>query len=298
MRDAFDPRALKWWCLAPDDEILEVTGEIKETPAGRFSYLDLGANVLAVAHVDTAYSFTQKTRYRYTPHKVKSLALDDRLGAYIICEVLPDLGVKMDVLLTEGEERGDSTSQFFVPEKEYNWIVSFDRGGTDVVMYQFEDEQSEDLVRDHGFGALGWGSFSDITEMEHLGCKAFNVGVGYQKQHTSECFARIDDIIGQLEKFCMFWRELKDTHLPHIPGSGNWWGYDWGDLGYDFIDRVQVEREDDNSTPPFLGGYRSRYEEPIVMKAYQKRNTKHRRSLRSYPYKRTGEASLYRRYTR
>ena len=46
---------------------------------------------------------------------VHSGALDDRLGAYIILDLLPKLGINVDVLLTVGEEQGRSTANFFAP---------------------------------------------------------------------------------------------------------------------------------------------------------------------------------------
>lgn len=121
----------------------------------------------------------------------------------------------MDILLTEGEECGMSTAEYFDPQKEYKWIVSFDRAGTDVVMYEYEDDYCEDILEEFGFGKCAWGSFSDICWLEHLECKAFNIGVGYKSQHTKLCHADLDDTASQIEKFVTMWEKMKDTHLPH-----------------------------------------------------------------------------------
>ncbi|MES2089125.1 MAG: hypothetical protein V4532_03950, partial [Pseudomonadota bacterium] len=43
-----------------------------------------------------------------------------------------------------------SASEFWPDHKEYNWMIQFDRGGTDVVMYQYETEKLCGLVEDAG----------------------------------------------------------------------------------------------------------------------------------------------------
>ncbi len=51
------------------------------------------------------------------------------------------MGINVDVLLTTGEEMGQSSAAYFDPgEKKYNWMFQFDRGGTDVVTYDYGDK--------------------------------------------------------------------------------------------------------------------------------------------------------------
>jgi hypothetical protein len=80
-------------------------GEVSFTASGAYIYKDNGSDILAIAHLDTV----QSMKHFYTidlggERVVFNAQLDDRLGAYIILDLLPTLGVKCDILLTEGEE--------------------------------------------------------------------------------------------------------------------------------------------------------------------------------------------------
>jgi hypothetical protein len=215
--------ALKWWCESSTSSIFHKIGNVTNTKAGRYSFIDRGSDVLAVAHLDTVFS---KNKFSYKNGVAFSPALDDRLGAYVITSILPAMGINVDVLLTEGEESANSTAGFFEPSKMYNWIVSFDRMGTDVVMYEFKDEFMDELLHQFNFKP-GLGSFSDISWLNDLGCKAFNIGVGYHQAHTKSCFARLVDTKKQLEKFEVMWRKMRNIHLEHdgwnIPANQSWW---------------------------------------------------------------------------
>jgi len=105
----------------------------------KFYFMDNEADILAVAHLDTVqqtvkFSMDKKNGLIHSPQ------LDDRLGAYIILEhLLRDMNY--DVLLTIDEEKGRSTARSFNNGKKYNWMFSFDRRGTDAVMYQYESPE-------------------------------------------------------------------------------------------------------------------------------------------------------------
>jgi len=144
-------------------------GDRISTPYGSLYYRDNGASVLGVAHLDSVLRAPPEKEgpFVYAPQ------LDDRLGVWILLDVLPRLGVKVDVLLTDCEEIGQTTARFFRPNRDYNWIFEFDRRGSDVVMYQYESDAYSDLLRDYGF-RLGRGSYSDIAALEHLGVTRFH----------------------------------------------------------------------------------------------------------------------------
>lgn len=182
-----------------------------------YHFEDRGAKILAVAHtdfVDIEYSFGKYRRKDDLDRKDPIIVcprLDDRLGVYIIQHVLNKVGVDVDILLTNYEERGHSTASLFIPQKEYNWIVGFDRGGVDAVTYSYDE--MEEFVSKHY--KLGFGSFSDISNMTHLGIGAFNTGIGYHHQHTSQCYAPLSDIIQGLTQFVNFYNEYKDQVFKH-----------------------------------------------------------------------------------
>src|ERR1035437_1746438 len=181
VEDQFDPVALKSCCEEPSSYFAKYADRQDLPGKDRFLYFrDNGSDILAVAHLDYVHHNADCNVMDTSAGKlVLSGALDDRLGAYIVCELLPRLGVNVDILLTTDEETCGSTADDFETEKQYNWIIEFDRGGTDVVMYQFETGDYAALVKQSG-SYVGNGSYSDIAVLDFLGVAAFNWGVGYQ----------------------------------------------------------------------------------------------------------------------
>jgi hypothetical protein len=228
---AFDREALARVCAMDEEEFgdyydMKRVDVQQMAPADFYFHKDNGSNILAVAHLDTVMPADGRGANFVDTEAgpvVFSGALDDRLGAYIILELLPQLGVTYDWLLTVGEESGQSTADFFLPEKSYNWMIEFDRGGTDVVMYQYEDEDSRRRVRAAG-AVVGDGIFSDISYMEHLGIKGFNWGVGYRDYHGPRSHAYLDDTMLMVAKFCNFHLDNEDECLYHDQAQSTWWG--------------------------------------------------------------------------
>lgn len=185
--------------------------EVIETPDGPLIYQDNGSNVLAVSHLDAV--MFDKPRIRKTKRRglvVECPQLDDRLGAWVILDLLPQLGVKCDILLTDGEECGRTTAAHFKPRKDYNWGFEFDRRGTDCVLYQYESSEDwrTDLERS-GF-YIGQGSFSDISKLDHLGVCFCNIGTGYHMEHSRQCYAELRDTLEQARTLAAFYRKHKD----------------------------------------------------------------------------------------
>jgi hypothetical protein len=190
-------------------------GEAAATPEGKYVFRDHGARVLGVAHLDTVLPGTQFAR---DGDRVFCPSLDDRLGVYLLSELLPLLGVKFDLLLTDGEERGCSTARWFVPPRRYNWMFSFDRAGTDVVLYQYDTTANRRLLHRAGF-RVGVGSYSDIADLWFLGCAGFNFGCGYHRQHKPDCYADLSETSEMVEQFVRFWQLCRYTALPHRTGE-------------------------------------------------------------------------------
>jgi hypothetical protein len=119
--------------------------------------------------------------------KVYASGLDDRLGVYTVLDLLPSLGVKADILITNHEEICASTARYFGLWDRYNWIAEFDRGGGDAVTYDLTSPEFDDVLTSVGF-KLGIGSYSDICESsDELTC-AVNIGIGYQKAHQLDSY--------------------------------------------------------------------------------------------------------------
>jgi hypothetical protein len=185
-----------------------------------YHFRDNSSPVLAVAHLDTVVRPKGRVPHfrgtRSGPF-VRSGALDDRLGAYVILDLLPKMGITCDWLFTTGEEMGQSTASSFTPGKEYDHVIEFDRGGTDVVMYQYDDAASRKLVQASG-AAMGHGSFSDIAYLEHLRVKCLNWGVGYEgNYHSADGFAYLDNTFAMVAKYLRFHALYAGMAMPHEP---------------------------------------------------------------------------------
>ena len=238
VREAFDADQLKRICEM-DQWAFYQYAQRHDLEDGRhgtqrfFYHQDNGSNILAIAHLDSVQEDGTCAIVDTSAGLLAcSGALDDRLGAYVILELLPKLGIVCDVLLTTDEEICDSTAQAFDTDKRYNWLFQFDRGGTDVVMYDYETPDLINLVERSG-AQVGVGSFSDICCLEHLGCAGFNWGVGYRDYHGPRAHAWLEDTFRMVARFAKFHAANAATPLAHYPrwgktpddddGYAEWW---------------------------------------------------------------------------
>lgn len=193
-----------------------------------YLFSDRGEKILAVAHLDVVGNLKPEFTiakmkgheepsdkvYAWTPYG------DDRAGVYTVMYHLPKMGLKYDLLLTTGEEHGRSSAKRFKSDKQYNWIFEFDRRGTDVVMYSYEDgalgegKFFDKLLALFGM-QLGTGSFSDIEALQSLNCIGFNIGTGYMNEHTQDSYIDLDDLDKQINKFVKFYEAFKDIRLEY-----------------------------------------------------------------------------------
>lgn len=195
-------------------------GKRYDPPGGKpYFFKDNGSDILAVFHADIS-SLVKATHF--TPAKMAHdtwyfcPTMDDRAGGYAILYHLPRLGLTYDILITTGEEQGDSSAKWFVPPRRYNWAFSCDRRGTDVVMYQYHNYDSELRLKREGW-TVGTGSYSDIRELESLRCKAFNFGVGYHDEHTLNCYLSEKEFLTNMLKLKNFYIANCDQRLVHLP---------------------------------------------------------------------------------
>jgi hypothetical protein len=231
-------RPLDW--LAPNIESIrtvmsaphswfESWGELRERRKGEgHIWVDRGAKVLGVAHLDSVQEFDGL----WMNHDYLSAAtIDNRLGAWLMLYGLPELGMEFDVLLTDNEEYGMSTAQDYVADKEYNWMFSFDRSGDDVVCYQYDDKVFTALLESYDFN-VGFGSYSDICELGHLGIKGINVGCGMYNYHSTNAYCDIEELMENVVKFKKFFEDRADTPLPHHGRKHRWLGVYAGEYGH------------------------------------------------------------------
>jgi len=173
-------------------------------------FKDNGSDILAVAHLDTVQKKNTFGRLNFENEtRVYHPKLDDRLGAFIILHMLPEMNINVDILFTTDEEICNSTAKDFQPDKDYKWIVEFDRAGEDVVLYDFESKEIVDALTSVGF-EIGIGSYTDICDL-NLGVVGFNVGVGYENPHSYTAYFVVETLVSQLEKFKLFYNKYKDV---------------------------------------------------------------------------------------
>ena len=217
------------------ESMKELGGTIHGIVNERYAFMDNGSNVLAVAHLDTV---RQEKTFDWVQLAgdcwVFSPRLDDRLGVYTILDLLPKMGLKFDILLTENEETGASTASDFKTAKQYNWIVEFDRTGTDVVTYQYDWNRK---ILSKQFPVIQTGSFTDITSLGHLGVKGLNVGVGYHNCHETTAHFSLDEYLTNMERFIRFYNTNKEkrfehTEKPHRYSNYLLYDYDGGNQCY------------------------------------------------------------------
>ena len=187
-----------------------------------FVHIQRGSKVLVVAHMDNIRPATHFARTKEiigggasSFDRLYCETLDDRLGVYTALDLLPKLGLVVDVLLTTGEETGKTSARSFIPKEEYNWIVEFDRRGEDVVLYDFDGNKKWDEALEKSGYDLGFGSFSDICEMEDLGICAFNMGIGFCNEHSPDAYMVPSEYLRQMQRFVHFFRNNKDILYSH-----------------------------------------------------------------------------------
>lgn len=206
---------LRTVCIAQEEDFKNLGTTIDTEDDLFYTYIDRGSKILGIAHLDSVQTASFCSMVGNPGNqRIYSPALDDRLGVYILLYLLPAMGINVDVLLTTGEEVGKSTAKNFKPNKQYNWMFSFDRKADDVVTYQYSDTDLNHHLIKHGF-KTGQGSFSDISYAEHLGIKGFNIGAGYHDYHSQWAYCEYNQLIAQVIRFSRFFWELRATKMPH-----------------------------------------------------------------------------------
>lgn len=213
-----DLEIMKSYMLADWEDFAQKGQEFEGThdKSKRYIFIDNGADILGVAHLDSVNldnHFNPVTAGGQT--KIFTSRVDDRMGAYILLDVLPRHGVKCDVLLTDGEETGQSSASIFEPpdDKQYKWMFQFDRHGTDVVHYQYTDMRQ--YLEKAGFKSheISYGQLSDICKLESLKCLGANFGTGYHDEHTHWAYVDPDEALMNIKRFLAFYHQFKTKHL-------------------------------------------------------------------------------------
>lgn len=213
---------LRNWLKPTDQMFKDFEKYVIGKGAERRVFVDRGADVLFVAHLDTVQKPKYKRCRRTKKKKMKRIyaqGLDDRLGCLIAWELSKELGA--DLLLTDNEEKCQSTAKFH-DCKEYNWVAEFDRGGGDVVTYELNSPEFVGALEKHF--EIGFGSYSDICDLKSEAC-CVNVGIGYELAHSRDSYVVVKTMEKQIERFRAFYEENKG--VKYVREGGSWYGYYW-----------------------------------------------------------------------
>jgi len=235
-------KTLEKYCAASIPKIFKQSGgKIRGKPGAQHVFLDNGAHILTVVHADTVQKFQGLTATAINGiENIFCSTLDDRLGIYTALEILPQLGILTDILITENEEKAASTAKDFIPEKNYNWILGLDRSGKDVVTYDY-DWPINTLK---SFFKVNYGTFSDICCLDHLECLGFNLGIGYHDEHSSRAYMIVPEYLENLRRLTDFYTKNSEIRYQHIPSpyTGTWdWNWDREYWCKECIDKVWEE---------------------------------------------------------
>lgn len=220
------PDLLRECCLATTDEIfnemLPKHGFTTVHESNQRYALRVGATKdapMLLCHADTVRNGGAGPHpFSIEGTRVNSIALDDRLGLAIllwsIYNLVPNLG-SCSMLVCDEEEVGRSTAKIFKSDLvEPNWLMEFDRRGTDVVCYKYTSELFTSLIKHAGFSYVGNGSVSDISYLD-LGVVGMNVGVGYHSEHSDNCYANLTDTYAQMKRAIKFYEIFHKMRLEH-----------------------------------------------------------------------------------
>lgn len=162
-----------------------------------FMYIDNGAPVCLVAHVDTLkrHGIEPMTCRNVMINRLGLLGADDRAGVYAALK-LAHTGC--NILLTDYEEQGGIGAQAAAQELQFPGVrlfIELDRQGcNDYVYYsQTLPQAIKRYVESYGF-VESYGSYSDISELEDFRIPAVNLSIGYYKQHTSKERLHLDEM--------------------------------------------------------------------------------------------------------
>lgn len=183
----------------------------------RHVYVDNGAPILLVAHIDTV----QTPRLDRVN---RGAGFDDRLGVYLghkLVQERPDL---FDLLLTDYEETCATTATYFTPTHDYNLVVELDREGEDYVDYGLASDDLHTVLKANGF-RQGVGSFSDICAMDHVKCNKINLGLGTKHSHSKDSGFDMGVFERQVKRLMDFVTLYRDRQWPEATGRRGWYWF-------------------------------------------------------------------------
>ena len=214
---------LKQYCSMDIEEFKDMGDTRRPTPGvpdSFYTHIDRGAPVLGVAHLDSPNNYTH-FHYSGPPGKpithVWSPTLDNRMGAYILLQVLTMMDINCDVLLTTDHFEKYSTARDFVHPKEYRWTFSFDLASHGVSMYNYETVGLAEEMRACRLHTIRDDSYADIVELWPLGIAGFNFWDGVFWRGTQGAMALLRLTRAMVLRFAKFYSRNRTSLYTYEP---------------------------------------------------------------------------------
>lgn len=177
-----------------------------------------------MAHTDTVgntpvrgFTYVQDNPNAICNKDLRNIGGDDRLGCWIIQQLLETEDDRFAYILFDQEEVGCVGSYDFTKSKSMEYIekiascfIGLDRkGSNELALYGYESDEFNDLLEKIEGYETDFGSISDCAVLaEEVGICCVNMSIGYYKEHTqneyivpSETLRTLDAVVNLPQEF-------------------------------------------------------------------------------------------------
>lgn len=212
-----DLELLEKFCKMGHDEFRDPIG-ISYTGDGVLSLIDNNADILGVAYIGEEYPEEVFFSKNKKVGQVWSPVLRQRLGAHILINELPALGVEADILIVSDNSLGSSNADVFFGATEYNWMFSFDLPKTGVALYEYENDHLVAELQSRGFVVRDDPEYAAIEDLWFMGVAGFNFGNGILGEGKfANLLIRLAE--KQMHRFVRFYRALAGQMFEYDPAD-------------------------------------------------------------------------------
>lgn len=179
------------------------------------------------AHTDTvgnihpkSFSYTDDTRSSICNTENKLIGADDRLGCYVISQLVKSNPNDFIFALFDLEETGGIGSSNFAKSEVFSTVTSAvscflgldRRGSSDLASYQAESEEFLEVLKGIPDFYSAFGTFTDVmtlAEASNISCTNFSVG--YYNEHTPNEYFTPSECLNTLDTLKKLPKELWET---------------------------------------------------------------------------------------
>ena len=165
--------------------------------------------IALVAHLDTVFK-TPPTEILYDTAlnmmiSPQGAGFDDRIGVWMILQILSTTKLRPHVIFTMGEEVGGlgavALAKINCPFADLRFMIELDRrGSNDCVFYDCDNPSFTSYIESFGF-VENWGSYTDICDlMESWRIAGVNFSVGYRDEHTVSEVLFVEQALDTMQK--------------------------------------------------------------------------------------------------